>query len=45
MNKKIRIVILIAILILLALIIQSTYSKYTSKSTGTINRDTADWII
>ena len=42
MNKKIRIVILIAILILLALIIQSTYSKYTSKSTGTINRDTAD---
>ena len=45
MNKKIRIVILIAILILLALIIQSTYSKYTNKAVGTINETTADWVI
>ncbi len=45
MNKKIRIVILIAILILLALIIQSTYSKYTNKASGTINEAVANWII
>ena len=44
-NIAIRIVILIAILILLALIIQSTYSKYTNKAVGTINETTADWVI
>lgn len=45
MNKKIRLVILIAILILLALIIQSTYSKYTNKSIGTINENVGNWVI
>ena len=45
MNKKIRIVILIAILILLALIISSTYSKYTNKASGVINETAANWSI
>lgn len=45
MNKKLRIVILIVILILLALIINSTYSKYANKSTADINENVGKWII
>jgi len=45
MNKKIRFVILIVILILLSLIINSTYSKYINKSSATIDEKVGKWKI
>lgn len=45
MNKKIKFILLVLILILSILIISSTYSKYTAEADAVINRDIAAWII
>lgn len=45
MNKKIRVLIVIAILIMLTLVVKSTYSKYTNLAVANVEENVGNWII
>jgi len=44
-NKKIKLIIFILILVLLVVILRSTFSKYANEATAVINEEVGKWVI